>query len=108
MPRLRRPLRAATAADGLKLVGEKGCTACHSTDGSKRIGPTWKGLYGSEVTVMTGGKERTVKADDPYLIRSIVHPKADIVKGFPPMMPPFADLSKQQLDAIVAYLKSLK
>ncbi len=99
---------AATAAAGLKLVGEKGCTACHSTNGSKGIGPTWKGHYGNEVTVMTGGKERTVKADEQYLIRSIVHPKADIVKGFPPMMPAFADLSKQQLGAIVAYLKSLK
>ena len=98
----------SAAATGRKLVNQKGCLACHSTDGSKRIGPSWKGLYGSHVTVLTDGKERTITADAAYLIRSIEHPKADIVKGFPPVMPPFADLSKSQLDAIVAYLKELK
>ena len=100
--------RPAAAATGKKLVGEKGCATCHSTDGSKKIGPTWKGLYGSDVAVTTNGKDRTVKADESYLIRSIVHPRADIVKGFPPVMPPFADLSKQQLESIVAYLKTLR
>ena len=89
-------------------MNQKGCLACHSTDGSKRIGPSWKGLYGSRVTVLTDGKERTVTADASYLVRSIEQPKADIVKGFPPVMPPFADLTKSQLDAIVAYLKELK
>lgn len=97
-----------SAAKGKKLVGEKGCLACHSTDGSKKIGPSWKGLYGSKVKVITDGKEHTVTADDKYLVRSIVHPKADVVKGFQPLMSPFKDLTRQQLQDIVAYIKQLQ
>lgn len=93
---------------GKQLVKQKGCLACHSTDGIRKVGPTWKGLYGSKVTVTTGGKERTVSADENYLERSIVHPGADIVKGFQNQMPPFSDLSQEQLHAIVVYLKQLQ
>lgn len=99
---------SATAAAGHKLATEKGCMGCHSTDGSRKVGPTWKGLYGSKVTVLTNGKQRTITADTAYIIRSIEHPKADIVKGFPPVMPVFSGLSKQQLADLVAYFKALK
>lgn len=93
---------------GKKLAAQQGCMGCHSTDGSKGAGPTWKGLYGSKVTVTTNGKEHTLTADAPYIIRSIKHPKADIVKGFHPIMPPAAGLSKRQINAIVDYIKTLQ
>ena len=90
------------------LLDKYGCTGCHSTDGSAGTGPTWKGLYGSNVVVTTSGKKRTVMADTKYIIRSIKHPDADIVKGFRPIMPPGAGLSKQQVEAIVDSIKTLK
>jgi cytochrome c oxidase subunit 2 len=31
---------------GVKLARRSGCATCHSLDGSRRPGPTWKGLYG--------------------------------------------------------------
>jgi cytochrome c oxidase subunit 2 len=70
-------------------------------------GPTFKGLYGSRVTVTTQGKERTVLADDDYLRRSIVYPKADIVKGYSDIMP-LIPVKPKELEAIVAYIRTLR
>ena len=46
-------IAAAAKMDGKKVLEEKGCLGCHTTDGSKKIGPTFKGLYDSQVTVLT-------------------------------------------------------
>jgi cytochrome c oxidase subunit 2 len=56
---------------GEQLLRDKGCLGCHTTDGTKLIGPSFKGLMGSTVTVITGGKESTVTADSEYIERSI-------------------------------------
>ena len=52
--------------------------ACHSADGRSSVGPTWKGLYGSEVELEDG---TTVTADDEYLVRAIKDPEAERVEG---------------------------
>ena len=98
---------SAAKIDGKKVLEEKGCLGCHTTDGSKKIGPTFKGLYDSQVTVLTNGKERTVKADEDYLRKSIREPKADVVKGYPDIMP-VIPLKPEELDAIVEYMETLK
>jgi cytochrome c oxidase subunit 2 len=92
---------------GFQLYQVKGCIACHSIDGSPRVGPTFKGLFGKTVTVMTDGKERKVVADEAYLRKSTLEPNADVVKGFPPIMPP-EKLTDLELDEIVKYLETLK
>jgi cytochrome c oxidase subunit II len=93
---------------GEKLAMENGCFGCHSTDGSRKVGPTFKGLYGSQVAITRGGKKLTVTADKEYLTRSIREPKADIVEGYPPVMPSFSQLSEEQLEALLEYLESLR
>lgn len=80
------------------------CLACHSTDGSQMVGPTWKGLYMSEVELEDG---RKVIADEAYLHKSIVDPMAEIVKGYPPSMPPLG-LPEDQVKDLIEYIKSLK
>jgi cytochrome c oxidase subunit 2 len=51
---------------------------------------------------------RTVNADDNYVRESILNPTAKIVKGFKPVMPTFQGMvSDEQLNALVAYVKSL-
>jgi len=92
---------------GLTLLESKGCLGCHSMDGSKKIGPTFKGLYGSQVTVLTKGKERTIAADEEYLKRSVLDPGADIVKGYPNIMP-VIPVTGEELDAVIQYLKTLR
>jgi len=89
---------------GKQLVQGNGCLGCHTTTGGKLVGPTWKGLYGSQRELQDG---TMVTADEAYLHESIVNPTAKIVKGFQPMMPPFSFLKDEQIQAIIAYIKSL-
>ncbi|MYN11466.1 c-type cytochrome, partial [Pseudoduganella aquatica] len=93
-----------TAAQGKLLAQARGCTACHSVDGSPGVGPSWKGLYGKTETLDSG---KTAVADDAYLKQSIADPKASIVRGFPPIMPqqPFTEA---ELSAMVDYIKTVK
>jgi len=94
--------------DGAKLFAEKGCSACHSIDGSPKVGPTLKGVSGRRVTILTNGKERELAANDEYLRKSLVDPQADVVKGFPPIMPPQKGvLTDAEIDALVEYMKGL-
>jgi cytochrome c oxidase subunit 2 len=66
-----------------------------------------KGLFGKRVTVITSGKEREVVADEDYIRKSILQPNADLVKGFPPVMPP-QKMTGEELNGIIRYLKELK
>ena len=95
-----------TAAAGKTLAAAQ-CMGCHSTDGSSKSGPTWKGLAGSQVTSSDG---HTVTADDAYLLRAIQDPGAEIVKGYPDTMKlavSKGSISDDDAKALVAYIKTL-
>ena len=57
---------------------------------------------GKNETLIDGS---TVLVDEAYLKESIVNPNAKVVKGYAPIMPP-AQLTDDQLEALMAYLKS--
>jgi cytochrome c oxidase subunit II len=92
---------------GEKILQEKGCLGCHAIEGAAKDGPSFKGLYDAPVTVLTKGKERIIKADEAYLRRSIADPAADVVKGYPDIMP-VTPFKPDELDAIIEYIKKLK
>ncbi|WP_280153548.1 c-type cytochrome [Piscinibacter sp. XHJ-5] len=87
---------------GQMLAQSKGCVACHSVDGSKSVGPTWKDLLGKTEHLEDG---TSAVVDEAFLARFIRDPKP--IKGFPPVMPKM-ELSDDELAALVAYIKSLK
>ena len=80
-----------------------GCVSCHSVDGARSEGPTWKGLYGSQVTLADGS---TVTVDEAYIRRAILDPQADVAPGYSMAMPTI-DVSDAQLERLVAYIRSL-
>jgi cytochrome c oxidase subunit 2 len=92
---------------GENILEKYACLDCHTTDGKTMDGPTFKGLYDSQVTVLTKGEARTIRADAAYLRRSIEDPKAEIVKGYPDIMPTIP-VKPADLDAMVEYIKTLK
>ncbi len=93
---------------GQTLSAAKGCIACHSSDGSAIVGPTFKGLWGKQEVVITAGAEREITVDEDYLKRSIWDSSADIVKGYQNLMPSQQGLvNENDAKAIIAYIKSL-
>jgi cytochrome c oxidase subunit II len=92
---------------GAQLYEVKGCAACHSIDGSPRVGPTFKGLIGKSEMVVRNGVERKVVVNEAFIRNYIRQPNVDVVKGFPPIMP-HVDLTESELEAIVKYLATLK
>jgi cytochrome c oxidase subunit 2 len=96
----------AEKAPGATILETKGCLGCHTTDGTPGSGPGFRGLYGSAVAVLTNGVERRITADEAYLRRSVLAPKADLVVGFPDIMP-VIPVTPQELDAVVGALKPL-
>jgi cytochrome c oxidase subunit 2 len=99
--------RAGEEHPGKELLEKHGCLGCHSLDGTQKVGPTLKGIWGRSVTVVTKGAERTIPVDEAYLRRSILKPNADVVKGFPPVMPSFKGvLTADEVGQIVDFLKS--
>jgi cytochrome c oxidase subunit 2 len=83
---------------------ELGCTSCHSSDGARSEGPTWDGLWGSEVQLDDG---TTVVADEAYIRRSIEDPAAQVRMGFSPTMPTI-EVSEEQMDDLVAAIRDLQ
>ncbi len=93
---------------GQRWADTYGCLACHSTDGTAIVGPTWQGLFGSQVKLTDG---TSVTADEAYIQNSILKPNAQVVAGFQPSIMPqnFADiLSEDQINQIIAFIKSLQ
>jgi cytochrome c oxidase subunit 2 len=88
------------------LLRGKACLACHSIDGSPMVGPTFKGLFGSRQSLLIDGERRSAAVDAALLRRAIRKPGSVQVLGYPPIMPP-ASLSDDELEAVVAYLRSL-
>ncbi|MFV1995293.1 MAG: cytochrome c family protein, partial [Verrucomicrobiales bacterium] len=116
---------------GRDLSESLNCILCHSTTKGAdegKVGPSWFGLIQNaprqrKIATVTSGAspggaadEKPVTADEAYVLASITSPAKEIavreggpLKGsaYPPAMPPYPNLSSQQLDALVAYLKTL-
>jgi cytochrome c oxidase subunit II len=93
-------------AIGTKLFEGKACNTCHSTDGSTKIGPSFKGLFGKTETLTDGS---TIPVDENYIRESVLVPAAKVVKGFQPVMPPFqGSLNDEEMAGIIAFIKEQK
>jgi mono/diheme cytochrome c family protein len=94
---------------GEGLYTSLGCLGCHSIDGTPSSGPTLKGVFNSMVPLTTG---QSVKADEQYLLESILDPDKQIVKGYQPgvmsaVVSP-GSVTQEQAQELVDYIKTLK
>lgn len=96
------------AERGKKYYSEKLCIGCHSLDGSRVVGPSFKGLYGKEGKFTDG---TSYVADDAYITESILKPNAHVVEGYPapsPMPVYEGQLSNEQVTDIIEFIKTVK
>jgi len=93
------------AEAGQKAATLNACQVCHSPDGAVTAGPTWQDMFGSIRKTNVG----EVVADEAYVKESILNPTAKIVEGFPPIMVPYQGrISDQEIEYLIAYMKTLK
>ena len=96
--------------EGKRLYQFIGCMGCHSVDGSVagRLGPSWKGLFGSIRELSDNTK---VVADEAYIRESILEPSKKKAKAYLKLetgMPIYAGiLSDSQIESIILYMKTL-
>jgi cytochrome c oxidase subunit II len=92
--------------DGFMVTAAAGCLKCHTTDGSKHLGPSFAGMYLSQETLAGG---RQVLVDEAYITESMMHPERDRVAGFQQIMPSYlGKLDPAEAAAIVEFIRSLK
>jgi cytochrome c oxidase subunit 2 len=97
--------KIAPADEGEKLYKDMGCSTCHSINGTRIIGPSWKDLYGSMQPQDNGPP---VKADGNYVLNVVWDPGANLhIPGYQMVMPTFrGQLSQQDVGAIIAFMKT--
>jgi cytochrome c oxidase subunit 2 len=95
--------------EGFILLQSTGCLACHSIDGRKLIGPTFRGFFGQERSVTEGNSTRTIITDEDYFRSSVFDPDKQIVTGFPKgLMKSYSELlTGEDLTILTDYIRSL-
>lgn len=96
-------------SEGFAILRAQGCNACHSSDGSRLVGPSYLGLWESEVVVEENGEKKTVVADRDYIVNSIYQPNEQIVEGYQKglMQSYEGTITQEDIDKIIEYLQSL-
>jgi cytochrome c oxidase subunit 2 len=91
---------------GAQFYKSKACATCHSIDGTPGVAPSFLNRFGN-MEKLSDGTE--VIVDENYVRKSILNPQADVVLGYQPVMPTYQGVLKdRQIDALIAYIKSLK
>jgi cytochrome c oxidase subunit 2 len=109
---------AASAELGRMLYEQKGCAACHSIDGSPRVGPSFLGAA-SRATTTTRftdgtfardliGEGKKFPAVRDYIKASFLEPLDHIVDGFPPSAPSYKNVLKpHESESLALFVESL-
>ena len=90
----------------VKIYKKNACYTCHSIDGSKMIGPSFKGIWGTSMNHTDGS---VAVVDENYIRESILEPQAKIVNGYQPVMPSYKSILRdREIQGVIEYIKSLK
>ena len=91
---------------GQRSYQMRGCTQCHTVDGTKSVGPSFLGFATREHRMKDGS---VVDPSDDYVKESLLDPQAKVVEGFEPVMPSFRGrLHELEIAGLAAYIKSLQ
>ncbi|NOX87225.1 MAG: cytochrome c oxidase subunit II [Chlorobi bacterium] len=95
---------------GLTLMKQNACFSCHTRDGTRLVGPSFKGLFGRQETVIVNGEEKNITADRDYIMESIKNPNASVVKSYQSgLMIQYGNvLNDEQINSIIDYLETIK
>ena len=90
---------------GRQVVLKYGCVQCHTDDGSRTQGPSFKGLFGSTVTYIDGSSGLIDEADVRLALRE---PSAKVIATFDAgTMKAFPNMPDAEIVNLLAYLRSI-
>lgn len=96
---------------GFQVLQRNACFSCHSRDGSKLVGPSFKNLWMAPRTVRDEkGKKRDIVADEDYIRSSIYDPNKEIVEGYSKglMISYKETINEEEMKEVINYLRELK
>lgn len=96
---------------GFQVLQRNACFSCHSRDGSKLVGPSFKNLWMAPRTVRDDkGKKRDIVADEDYIRSSIYDPNKEIVEGYNKglMISYKETINEEEMKEVINYLRELK
>ncbi|NOY50380.1 MAG: cytochrome c oxidase subunit II [Chlorobi bacterium] len=93
---------------GLTLMKKNACFSCHTTDGSRLVGPSFKGVVGRSETIIVDDKEETITVDADFIKHKLQNPLSSNVKGFQSGLMPKLPLSDQEISHIIDYVSTIK
>ncbi|MCK6530675.1 hypothetical protein L6R50_24985 [Myxococcota bacterium] len=85
---------ADPVAEGAGVLRDRGCLACHTTDGRDSVGPTLLGRFSPDVS------EEVVR-------RALERPGEEVAEGYPAGLMPAFDLPDAEVAAITASLRDM-
>jgi cytochrome c oxidase subunit 2 len=84
----------------------RGCATCHSLDGSRGQGPSWKGIFGQAHQMADGSQ---IKVDENYIRQSVLEPNAHVVAGYEPVMPTYKGMLRdREVLGVIEFIKTLR
>lgn len=95
---------------GLTLLKNNACLSCHTRDGSRLVGPSFKNLLGRTENIVVDGNNEEIVVDNQYIIDKLNNPSASTVEGYQSgLMSPYGEiLSVEDMNNIIDYISSLK
>jgi cytochrome c oxidase subunit II len=91
---------------GAMVHENRGCATCHSLDGTRGQGPSWKGIFGQTHQFADGS---SAVVDENYIRQSILEPQAHVVQGYEPIMPTYKGLLRdREILGAIEFIKTLK
>lgn len=91
---------------GVMVHENRGCATCHSLDGTRGQGPSWKGIFGATHNFADGS---SAVVDENYIRQSILEPQAHVVQGYEPIMPTYKGLLRdREILGVIEFIKTLK
>lgn len=95
---------------GLTLLKNNACLSCHTRDGSRLVGPSFKNLLGRTETIIIDGDEKLITVDNQYIIDKLNSPSSSTVASYQSgLMTPYGEiLSDEDMNNIIGYISTLK
>ncbi|WP_024955723.1 cytochrome c oxidase subunit II [Sulfurospirillum arcachonense] len=92
----------------MSILNKNGCMGCHSLDGSRRVGPSYKGIFGRKVKVKVDGTLKEIISDEAYLKRALLEPNVEVVDTYPAIMQSYKGrISDEDISLLIEYFKGL-